>query len=65
MKALIQRVKRASVTIDGELYSKIDAGMLVLLGVEKGDTQENAEKLAEKLSLSLYRVAKLSFKDRV
>ena len=50
MKALIQRVKRASVTIDGVLYSKISAGMLVLLGVEKGDTKENAEKLAEKLS---------------
>lgn len=50
MKALIQRVKRASVTIDGVLYSKISAGMLVLLGVEKGDTKGNAEKLAEKLS---------------
>ena len=50
MKALIQRVKRASVTIDGELYSHIGAGMLVLLGVEKGDTQENADKLAEKLA---------------
>ena len=50
MKALIQRVKKASVTIDGELHSKIGAGMLVLLGVEKGDTEENAEKLAEKLS---------------
>ena len=50
MKALIQRVKRASVTIDNELYSQIGAGMLVLLGVEKGDTKENAEKLADKLS---------------
>jgi D-tyrosyl-tRNA(Tyr) deacylase len=50
MKALIQRVKRASVTIDNELYSQIGAGMLVLLGVEKGDTKENADKLAEKLS---------------
>jgi D-tyrosyl-tRNA(Tyr) deacylase len=50
MKALIQRVKRASVTIDDELYSQIGAGMLVLLGVEKGDTKENADKLAEKLS---------------
>ncbi|MBQ8669336.1 D-tyrosyl-tRNA(Tyr) deacylase [bacterium] len=50
MKALIQRVKRASVTIDGELYSQIGAGMLVFLGVEKGDTQENADKLAEKLA---------------
>lgn len=49
MKGLIQRVKRASVTIDGELYSKIDTGILVLLGVEKGDKEENADKLAEKL----------------
>ena len=49
MKALIQRVKRASVTIDSKLYSKIDAGMLVLLGVEKGDSEDNADKLADKL----------------
>lgn len=55
MKALIQRVKRASVTIDGELYSKIGAGMLVLLGVEKGDTKENADKLVQKLvNLRIY-----------
>ena len=50
MKGLIQRVKRASVTIDGELYSKIGHGILVLLGVEKGDSEENAEKLADKIS---------------
>lgn len=50
MKALIQRVKKASVTIENELYSQISAGMLVFLGVEKGDTQENADKLADKLS---------------
>jgi len=49
MKALIQRVKRASVTIEGKLYSAIDMGMLVLLGVEKGDSTENAEKLSQKL----------------
>ena len=49
MKALIQRVKRASVTIDDKLYSAIDMGMLVLLGVEKGDSAENAEKLSQKL----------------
>ena len=49
MKALIQRVKNASVTINGELYSSVGAGMLVLLGVEKSDTAENAEKLAQKL----------------
>lgn len=49
MKALIQRVKEASVTIDGVLYSKISAGLLVLLGVEKSDGSENADKLAQKV----------------
>jgi len=49
MKALIQRVKKASVTINSELYSKIGYGLLVFLGVEKGDSEENAKKLSEKL----------------
>ncbi len=49
MKALIQRVKRASVTIGGELFSAINSGILVFLGVEKGDEKENAEKLAQKI----------------
>lgn len=49
MKCLIQRVKKASVTIDNELYSQIGVGILALLGVEKGDTIENAQKLAEKI----------------
>ena len=49
MKGLIQRVKRASVTIDGELYSEIKHGILILLGVEKGDEKENAEKLTDKI----------------
>ena len=49
MKALIQRVKRASVTIDGELYSAIGKGLLVFAGVEKADDKVNAEKLAEKI----------------
>ena len=49
MKALIQRVKSASVTIDGELYSKIGKGLLVFLGVEKEDSVENCEKLSQKV----------------
>ena len=49
MKALIQRVKKASVTIDGKLHSSIGFGMLVFLGVEKGDEKLNAEKLFDKL----------------
>ncbi len=55
MKALIQRVKKASVTINSDLYSEIGYGMLVLLGVEKGDTEDNAQKLAQKLvNLRIY-----------
>lgn len=49
MKALIQRVKRASVTIDNELYSSIGAGLLVFVGVEKNDEKINAEKLVDKI----------------
>jgi len=49
MKGLIQRVKKASVTIDNELYSEIGQGILVLLGVEKGDSEANADKLADKI----------------
>lgn len=49
MKALIQRVKRASVTINSKKISEIGNGLLVLLGVEKGDDAINADKLADKL----------------
>ena len=55
MKALIQRVKNASVSIDNQLYSEINAGILVFLGVTKDDTIENSEKLAQKvLSLRIF-----------
>lgn len=50
MIGLIQRVKKASVTIDNELFSSINAGILVLYGVEKGDEKEKAEKIADKIS---------------
>lgn len=49
MKALIQRVKNANVSIDGEIYSQIGFGMLIFLGVEKTDEIENAQKLTDKL----------------
>ena len=49
MKAVIQRVKKASVEIDNELYSQIGNGILVLLGVEKNDTEEQAKFLANKI----------------
>ena len=49
MKVLIQRVKNASVTIDSEIYSRIGQGILALIGIEKGDTVDKAEKLAKKI----------------
>ena len=49
MKGLIQRVKNASVIINEQEYSKINKGILILLGVEKSDTHENAARLAEKI----------------
>lgn len=49
MKCLIQRVKKASVTIDGKIHSQINKGILALLGVEKGDNRDNAVKLADKI----------------
>ena len=49
MKALVQRVKNSSVTIDNEIYSSIEKGLLVFLGVEKKDTKEEADWLVEKI----------------
>lgn len=50
MKAVIQRVSKASVTVDGELVSKIGKGYLILLGVMDDDTEYDAEVLAKKAS---------------
>jgi D-aminoacyl-tRNA deacylase len=49
MRALVQRVARASVTVGGEQVSAIGPGMLVLLGVTHEDTEAIADRLAEKL----------------
>ena len=49
MKVLIQRVKEASVSIDSKLYSSIKQGILALVGIEKGDTTEEIQKMAKKL----------------
>ena len=50
MKSVIQRVTRASVSVDGEIISSIGTGCLVLLGVEKDDNDDVAKKLAAKIS---------------
>lgn len=50
MRTLIQRVQHASVTIDGQLKSKIGKGLLVLVGIEDRDTQEDIEWLCRKIT---------------
>lgn len=49
MKAVIQRVTEADVSIDNETVGKINKGFLILLGVEKGDTSLVADKLVKKI----------------
>lgn len=49
MIALIQRVQRASVSIDHAVVGEIGQGLLILLGVEKGDEEKRAERLAERV----------------
>jgi len=49
MIGLLQRVTQASVTVGGEEVAAIDAGLLVLIGVEKGDGAAQAERLLERL----------------
>lgn len=50
MRVVIQRVKQASVTIEGCTKSQIDAGLLVLLGIEEADTNEDIEWLCRKIA---------------
>lgn len=49
MRLVIQRVKNASVKVDGEIIGKIKQGFMVLLGVTHTDTKENADYLVDKL----------------
>lgn len=49
MRAVVQRVTSASVTIAGEMTAQIEAGLMVLLGVETGDTEKDAQYMADKL----------------
>ncbi|KJZ15902.1 D-tyrosyl-tRNA(Tyr) deacylase [Marinomonas sp. S3726] len=49
MKLLIQRAKQASVTVAGEVIGAIDHGQMVLVGIEKADTEADLQRLADKL----------------
>jgi len=50
MRALLQRVSQASVTVEGQTISRIRKGLLILLGVGHGDGEEQAKFLAEKIA---------------
>src|SRR3954447_10425602 len=50
MRAVVQRVTRAHVTVDGETTGRIERGLLVLLGVAQNDSQTDADYLAEKIA---------------
>ncbi len=50
MRAVVQRVSQASVTVNGEIVGRIDRGMVVLLGVATDDTQADANLIADKIA---------------
>ena len=50
MRAVVQRVTEADVTAEGRLTGSIGPGLVVLLGVEEGDSEKDAEYLAEKIT---------------
>jgi D-aminoacyl-tRNA deacylase len=50
MRAIVQRVSRASVTVNGEVVGRIETGLCVLLGVGQNDTEADADYLVEKIA---------------
>ena len=50
MKLVIQRVRRASVSLDGRIVASIDRGLAILVGITHDDTEENAQWLARKVA---------------
>ena len=53
MKFVIQRVSHASVTVHGKTIGRINQGYLVLIGVGKEDTREDADRLVKKMTVGL------------
>ena len=49
MRAVVQRVSRAQVSVDGEVLGRIGKGFLILLGVSGEDTEELADRMADKI----------------
>lgn len=50
MRCVVQRVSRASVTVEEQVISAIGPGLMALIGVEVGDTEQDARYIADKLS---------------
>jgi len=50
MRAVVQRVKKSSVTVDGQITGKIDKGLMVLIGVEDGDGDKDVSYIADKIT---------------
>ena len=50
MKTVVQRVRQAQVTVDGAVVASIEAGLLLLVGVEKGDAEADADVTARKIA---------------
>ena len=68
MRAVVQRVKNAFVSVDGDIVAKIDAGIVVLLGIAQDDTVKDMEYIADKcVNLRIFEdgqdVMNLSLKD--
>lgn len=49
MRAVVQRVKKSSVTVDDKITGKIEQGLMVLIGVEDGDSEKDADYIADKV----------------
>lgn len=49
MRAVVQRVKKSELNIDNKLYSKIDKGFLILLGITENDTEADVKAIADKI----------------
>ena len=64
MRALVQRVSQAAVDVEGERVAQIGPGMLVLLGVRRGDTAADADRLADKVRALRIFDDELGLRDR-
>ena len=69
MRAVIQRVKNASVSVEGKITGQIGVGLLILFGIEEADTEEDISWLSNKLvHLRIFddaaKIPNLSVKDR-